>query len=107
MCRQLQFLLSIENLYPVLGRRSGTGVEKDNRAIAELMREFNLTEEEATELHFSRMDTDSEVDCTAGVHRRPPAGPSQWRNNATRMWHYHCADCGKTLTSPDPPEKGS
>ena len=116
MCRQLQFHLPIGILYPVLGRKSGTEVEKDNRAIARLIREFSLTEEEATKLYLSHikhpekgalpLDTDNEVNCAAGVHKRPPAGPSQWRNNATRMWHYHCADCGKPLTSPDPPEKG-
>ena len=122
MARQMQLPLPLEDLYPVLSRRSGTEVERDNRAIAGLMQEFDLTEGEATELYFNRIehkhpkkgvvplgesDTDSQASCAAGVHKRPPAGPSQWRNNATRMWHYHCADCGKPLTSPDPPEKGS
>ena len=115
---QLQLPLPLE-LYPVLSRRSGTEVERDNRAIARLMKEFGFTEGEATDLYFNRikhkhpkkgalpLDTENEVNCAAGVHKRPPPGPSQWRNNATEMWHYHCADCGKPLTSPDPPEKGS
>ncbi|MBI2013093.1 MAG: hypothetical protein HYS88_01455 [Candidatus Colwellbacteria bacterium] len=116
--RQLQLPLPLD-LYPVLSRRSGTEVERDNRAIHNLMQRFGLTEKEATESYLNRtehehpkkgalpLDTDNEVNCAVGVHKRPPAGPSQWRNNATKMWHYHCADCGKPLTSPDPPEKGS
>jgi hypothetical protein len=52
---QLQFPLSIENLYPAVSRRSKAKTVEDNRAIAGLMQKFDLTEEEATESHFARI----------------------------------------------------
>jgi hypothetical protein len=53
---QLQLPLSIEDLYPVVSRSNEPETVKDNRVITELMQRFDLTEEEATEFYFSRIN---------------------------------------------------
>ena len=53
MDHQLQLPLPLEDLYPVLSRRSETEVEEDNRIIAGLMKKFGLTEKGAIELYFT------------------------------------------------------
>lgn len=53
MDHQLRLPLSLEDLYPVLSRRSATEVEEDNRIINELIRKFGITKGEAIKLYFT------------------------------------------------------
>lgn len=55
MNRQLRLPLPPEDLYPEAVGRKETEVEADNRAVFELMQEFDITEEEASELYFTRI----------------------------------------------------
>lgn len=56
MNHQLRLPLPPEDLYPEAVGRKETEVEADNRAINELIQRFDLTEEEASEFYFTRIN---------------------------------------------------